>query len=163
MVESLSGGLAGLSAEQVGQNFGSFLATPGPMVAWHFAFTAVTILIVSRGVQRGLEPLVKLVMPALLITLLALSVYSALTGEFLKALEFLFKPDFSVVTAGVVLAAVGQAFFFLNVGLGAVLTYSAYLPTNVNIARSAFFVACGDTLVALLAGLAIFPIVFAYG
>ena len=81
--------------------------------------------------------------------------------DFAAAVDFLFTPDFSKVSAAVVLAAVGQAFFSVNVGIGGVLTYSAYLPQNVNLFRSAIAVALGDTAVALLAGLAIFPIVFA--
>jgi len=102
-------------------------------------------------------------MPVLFIMLLALVVHSGMTGDFARAFDFLFSADLSKVTPVVVLAAVGQAFFSVNVGVGAVLTYSAYLPDDVNLFRSAITVSLGDTLVALLAGLAIFPIVFAYG
>ena len=102
-------------------------------------------------------------MPALFITLLALVIYSGFNGDFSKAARFLFSADLSKLTPIVVLAAVGQAFFSVNVGVGAVLTYSAYLPRDVNLFRSAIAISAGDTLVALLAGLAIFPIVFAHG
>jgi NSS family neurotransmitter:Na+ symporter len=102
-------------------------------------------------------------MPALLFTLVALVIYAGLTGDAGTAYTFLFAADFSKLTPEIILAAVGQAFFSVNVGVGAVLTYSAYLPKDVNLFRSAIAVAGGDTLVALLAGLAIFPIVFAYG
>jgi NSS family neurotransmitter:Na+ symporter len=100
-------------------------------------------------------------MPALFITLIALVINSAIIGDFSTAVKFLFTADLSKLTAAVVLAAVGQAFFSVNVGIGGVLTYSSYLPQDVNIFRSAIIIALGDTLVALLAGLAIFPIVFA--
>jgi len=163
LYKSVTGGLAGLSPAEVASDFGEFLHAPYWMMLWHFMFTAVTVYIVSRGIRIGLERLVRMLMPALFIMLLALVVYSGFTGEFAKAVRFLFSADLSKVTPVVVLAAVGQAFFSVNVGVGAVLTYSAYLPKDVNLFRSAIAISIGDTLVALLAGLAIFPIVFAYG
>lgn len=161
LVKTASGSMSGLSPEQVGANFGNFLHQPGQMIFWHFLFTATTVFVVSRGVRIGLERLVRVLMPALLITLVALVINSAVVGDFATAFDFLFTADLSKLTPVVVLAAVGQAFFSVNVGVGAVLTYSAYLPKEVNLFRSAIIVATGDTLVALLAGLAIFPIVFA--
>jgi len=161
LVKTASGSMSGLSPAEVGANFGNFLHEPGQMVFWHFLFTAATVFVVSRGVRIGLERLVKVLMPALLITLVALVINSAVVGDFSAAVDFLFTADISKLTPVVVLAAVGQAFFSVNVGVGAVLTYSAYLPKEVNLFRSAIIVALGDTLVALLAGLAIFPIVFA--
>jgi NSS family neurotransmitter:Na+ symporter len=161
--KSVSGSMAGLSAEQVGNDFGEFVSSPWRLLFWHGLFMAATVFIVSRGVKIGLERVVRIVMPALLITLVALVIYAAITGDAATAYRFLFAPDFSKLTPAIVLAAVGQAFFSVNVGVGSVLTYSAYLPKDVNLFRSAMAVAGGDTLVALLAGLAIFPIVFAYG
>ncbi len=163
LFKSISGSMAGLSPEEVGQDFGAFLQAPGPMIFWHFLFTAVTVFVVSRGVRIGLERLVRLLMPALFLTLIALVINSAIVGDFGTALDFLFTPDLSKITPDVVLAAVGQAFFSVNVGVGSVLIYAAYLPKDVNLFRSAIIVSAGDTLVALLAGLAIFPIVFANG
>ena len=163
LVKSVSGSMHGLSAAEVGQNFGAFLSNPGPMIVWHLAFTAVTVFIVSRGIRTGLERLVRVLMPALFLSLIALVIYAAVSGDFVTAITFLFSADFSKVTPLVVLAAVGQAFFSVNVGVGAVLTYASYLPDDVNLFRSAIAVALGDTLVALLAGLAIFPIVFYHG
>ena len=163
LVKSASGGLAGLSSAEVGGDFGGFLHSPAQMIFWHALFTAVTIYIVSRGVKIGLERVVKFLMPALFITLVALVINSAITGDFATAVTFLFTADLSKITPVVVLAAVGQAFFSVNVGIGSVLTYSAYLPKDVNLFQSAIVVALGDTLVAVLAGLAIFPIVFANG
>jgi NSS family neurotransmitter:Na+ symporter len=102
-------------------------------------------------------------MPALFLSLIGLVIYAAITADFSRALDFLFSADLSKVTPPVVLAAVGQAFFSVNVGIGAVLTYSAYLPKDVNLFRAAISVSLGDTAVALLAGLAVFPIVFSEG
>ncbi len=163
LVKSVSGGLNGLSPEEVGRDFGEFLHDPGWMIVWHFLFIAATVVVVSRGIRLGLEKLVVVLMPTLFIMLVALVIYSGFNGDFERAIEFLFSADLSKVTPSVALAAVGQAFFSVNVGVGAVLTYSAYVPDDVNLFRSALAVSFGDTLVALLAGLAIFPIVFAHG
>lgn len=163
LVKSISGGLSGQSPEEVGRDFGAFLHDPGWMILWHLLFTAATVFIVSRGIRLGLEKLVVVLMPALFMMLVALVVYAGITGDFATTVDFLFSADLSKVTPVVVLAAVGQAFFSVNVGVGAVLTYAAYLPDDVNLFRSAITVSIGDTLVAVLAGLAIFPIVFAYG
>ena len=161
--KTISGAMSGLTPEQVGDDFGEFLASPWRMLAWHAAFSSVTIFIVTRGVKVGLERVVRVAMPALLVTLVLLVIYAGITGDAATAYTFLFAADFSKLTPEIVLAAVGQAFFSVNVGVGAVLTYSAYLPKDVNLFRSAIAIAGGDTLVAILAGLAIFPIVFAYG
>ena len=162
LFKSISGDLSGLSAEEVGADFGAFLHDPSWMIVWHFVFTAATVFVVSRGVRIGLERIVRLLIPGLFVMLVGLVIYAAIAGEFGMAAEFLFSADLSKITPAVVLAAVGQAFFSVNVGVGAVLTYSAYLPKDVNLFQSAMAVALGDTLVALMAGLAIFPIVFAY-
>jgi NSS family neurotransmitter:Na+ symporter len=163
LVKSISGGLSGLSPEEVGRDFGVFLHDPGWMLVWHFLFISATVAIVARGIRLGLERIVVVLMPVLFIMLIALVIHSGITGDFERAAHFLFSVDLSKITPVVVLAAVGQAFFSVNVGVGAVLTYSAYLPDDVNLFRSAIAVAFGDTLVAILAGLAIFPIVFAHG
>lgn len=161
--KSASGALNGLTPEEVGQSFGVFLHNPIPMIFWHAVFTGATVLVISKGIKLGLERVVKFLMPALFLTLVGLVINSALTGDFQAAIDFLFTADLTKITGPVALAAVGQAFFSVNVGVGAVLTYSAYLPKNVNLFRAAVTVSLGDTLVALLAGLAIFPIVFANG
>lgn len=161
LVKSASGSMVGLSPQEVGSDFGSFLHNPREMIFWHFLFTATTIFIVSRGVSGGLERAVKVLMPGLFIMLIGLVINSAFVGDFSTAIDYLFTADLSKIAPPVVLAAVGQAFFSVNVGIGSVLTYSAYLPKDVNLFRSAIVISLGDTAVALLAGLAIFPIVFA--
>ncbi|MEM7219477.1 MAG: sodium-dependent transporter [Pseudomonadota bacterium] len=163
LLKFVSGAMSGLDGAAVGANFGAFLADPLPMTLWHLLFTAITVAVIARGVRSGLERVVTVVMPALFLMLLGLVVYAGIAGDFGTALDFLFQPDFSQITAAVVLAAVGQAFFSVNVGVGTVLTFSAYLPRDVNLTRAAVTISLGDTLVALLAGLAIFPIVFANG
>lgn len=162
LFKTISGGLNGLSADEIGASFNAFVHDPVPMIFWHFLFTGGTVWVVSRGVKIGLEKLVRVLMPALLLMLIALVVNSAIVGDFAAAVDFLFRPDLSKITAEMVLFAVGQAFFSVNVGVGAHITYSAYLPDNVNLFKSAVTISLGDTAVALLAGLAIFPIVFAY-
>ena len=156
-----TGTFNGLSPEAVGGEFGSFTSSPSTLILWHAIFMACTIFIISRGVKSGIEKAVSFMMPTLFLMLVGLVVYGMVAGDFAKAAGFLFKPDLSKVNPEMALAAVGQAFFSVNVGIGALLTYAAYLPKETNIVRSAGVIAVGDTLIALLAGLMIFPIVFA--
>jgi len=158
-----SGTFTGLSIAEVGQEFDAFLHSPLQVTAWHFAFMAITVFVVSRGIKAGIEKVVNYLMPALFVMMIGLVVYAYFVGDFTQAVQYLFSPDFSKITPAVALAAIGQAFFSVNVGVGAIVTYSAYLPANVNLPRSAMIIAIGDTAVALLAGLVIFPIVFANG
>lgn len=132
-------------------------------LAWHTIFMGMTVFVVARGVERGLERAVRILMPALLILLLMLLAYSLSTGFFSEGARFLLYADFSALTPGGVLVAMGQAFFTLSVGMGAVMAYGAYLPQQTSITGTTLIVAAGDTLIALLAGLIIFPIVFANG
>src|SRR5690606_5499821 len=120
-------------------------------------------VVVARGVKDGLEAAVRWMMPALFLLLLLLVGYSMTTGHFGAGLRFLFEPDFSALTPASVMAALGQAFFSLSIGMGAIMAYGAYLRDDVAVAPTAAIVAGADTAVALIAGIAIFPIVFAYG
>ena len=130
---------------------------------WHTLFMLITILVVARGVERGIEAAVTLMVPALIGILLILLGYSVISGEFMQAIQFLFKPDFSAIDGSIVLAAMGQAFFTLSIGMGAVMAYGAYLPQDTSITSTATAVVSADTGIALLSGLVIFPIVFANG
>ena len=161
--KTLSGTFTGLSPDQVGALFDDFLHSPAVLIGWHALFMIATVTIISRGVKGGIEKAVTFMMPALFLMLVGLVVYGMFAGEFAQAVSYLFKPDFSKLTPEVTLSAFGQAFFSVNVGIGAILTYAAYLPDDANIVRSSIIVAIGDTMVALLSGLMIFPIVFAYG
>lgn len=161
--KTASGTFTGMGPAAVGGAFDEFLHNPMVLIGWHAVFMATTIFIVSRGVKAGIEKSVMVMMPALFVMLLGLVIYAMFAGDFAQAVSYLFKPDFSKITPEVTLSAFGQAFFSVNVGIGALLTYAAYLPEDVNLVKSSVIIAVGDTLVALLAGLMIFPIVFAHG
>jgi NSS family neurotransmitter:Na+ symporter len=141
--------------------FNDFVASPIQLIFWHSLFMLATMLIVVRGVHNGLEKAVKWLMPGLFVLMLLLVAYAMTTNSYYQGLNFLFVPDFSKLTGNSVLTAMGHAFFTLSLGMGAIMVYGSYLPKNVSIAQTAFLIAGADTIVALLAGIAIFPIVFA--
>jgi NSS family neurotransmitter:Na+ symporter len=138
------------------------MANPGELALWHGLFTLATLAIALRGLHKGIERSLKFLMPILFILLLALVVYGLSLSSAGEALRFLFSPDFSKVDSSVVLAAIGQAFFSIGVATGIMITFGAYLPGNTSIPRAALVIVIADTFVALIAGLAIFPIVFQY-
>jgi len=121
------------------------------------------VVIVARGILKGLEAWINTLMPALFVIIILLCIYAMQTGAFIEGLTYLFKPDFSKINSDILLAALGQAFFTLSLGMGAIMAYGAYMPADQNIGKTALSVAALDTGVALLAGIAIFPIVFANG
>ena len=156
-----SGLFTGLTADGVQSIFNHLVDEPERLLAWHTIFMTMTMFIVARGVSSGLERAVRLLMPALFVLLFVLVGYAWNSGAFVRGLEFLFRPDFSHITANGVLIAMGHAFFTLSLGMGAIMVYGSYLPDNASIAKTSIAVSLMDTLVAMLAGLAIFPIVFA--
>lgn len=158
-----SGLFAMESPERIRALFGVFVTDPQAVLAWHTLFILMTIIIVARGVRAGLERAIKFMMPVLFILLVALVFYSMDSGGFNEGFEFLFKTDFNKLSPAVILGAMGQAFFSLSLGMGAILIYGSYLPQQSSIAGSTFMIVIADTVVALLAGLAVFPIVFANG
>jgi len=141
----------------------NFLGSWTTVGLYHTVFMGLTIFVVARGVERGLEQAVRFMVPALLLLLLVLLGYSVTSGYFAQGASFLFTPVWSKLTWDVVLTAMGQAFFTLSIGMGAIMAYGAYLPEETSIPGSAAAVAVSDTVMALLAGLVIFPIVFANG
>ena len=157
------GDFAGGTNESIGELFGGLLASPGQLLAWHTVFMVLVVLVVSRGLKGGLERAATLLMPALFILLLVILGYATTTGHFMEAVAFLFEPDFSALTINGVLIALGHAFFTLSLGMAIMMAYGSYLGRDVSIGRTAISVAVMDTLVALLAGLAIFPVEFANG
>jgi neurotransmitter:Na+ symporter, NSS family len=157
------GAFAGGSAEAIGGLFSGLLADPTTLLAWHSAFMVLTVLVVARGVSGGLEKATTFMMPALFVILLGLVGYAMTTGRFGDGLAFLFRPDFTKLSIGGVLTALGPAFFTLSLGMGVMMAYGSYVPPGISVAKTAVAVAAMDTAVALLAGLAIFPIVFANG
>jgi neurotransmitter:Na+ symporter, NSS family len=160
---SVTGRFTGQDADSVGALFSGLLASPLTLTLWHTAFMALVIWIVARGVTKGLEGAVRTLMPALVVLMIVLVFYGMTTGHFGEALAFMFRPDWSAVTGGVVLAAMGQAFFTLSLGMGIMMAYGSYLGQDVNLIGTARTVIILDTVIALLAGMAIFPIVFANG
>ena len=143
--------------------FNDFVSDPERLLAWHTIFSIMTAIVVSKGVKSGLESAVVRLMPALLVLLLALVIFSAIEGDFVGGVEFMLYPDFSQVTWKTILIAMGQAFFSLSLGMGALMVYGSYLSSDISIPQTCVIVASLDTLVALLAGLAIFPIVISSG
>lgn len=158
-----SGQLAGQSADAVGAIFSGLLSNPGTLLAWHTLFMVMVMVVVARGVRSGLERAVSILMPALFVLLLIVVGYAMTTGHFGQAAAFLFQPDFSKLTTSGILVALGHAFFTLSLGMAVMMAYGSYLPKNISIAKTSITVSVIDTGVALLAGLAIFPIVFANG
>lgn len=143
--------------------FGALTGSFGMLVFWHSLFMLMTLVVVSAGVEKGLERAVRFLMPTLFVLLLLLVGYGISTGYFGQAVTFLFKADFSRITPAVVVAAMGQAFFTLSLGMGSIMAYGAYLPSDASVGRTGAMVAVSDTFVAVVAGLAIFPIAFAHG
>ncbi|MDJ0699826.1 MAG: sodium-dependent transporter [Woeseiaceae bacterium] len=163
VLKSGSGTFADAGAEIVTAIRDEFLGSWTTVAFYHTVFMGLTIFVVARGVERGLEQAVRFMVPALLVLMFVLLGYAIMSGYFGQGLSFLFSPDWSKLTWDTVLTAMGQAFFTLSIGMGAVMAYGAYLPEETSIPGSAVAVALSDTSIALLAGLVIFPIVFANG
>lgn len=159
----LSGGLAGSSVEEMAAIFGANNASPLNLGAWSTLVTVATMVIVGKGVQAGIEKSVSWMMPGMVVMLLVLIGYGVFSGGFGEAVRFLFSFDAGSLSSEGMLAALGHAFFTLSLASGAILTYGSYLPARASIARTTLSVALADTLVALMAGLAIFPVIFANG
>lgn len=153
----------GFDAASAEAAFAAQSGAPLRQALLHGLFMAMTVAVVARGVNSGIERVSRFLMPALFFVIVLLVVYGFFRGDFQGALEFLFRPDFSSITGRSVLIALGQALFSLAIGVGVMITYAAYMPPRFSLHRSALTICFGDTLVALLAGLAIFPIVFASG
>lgn len=160
---SLAGALNHLTNEGATSFYQELLDSPFRMMIGQGIFVLATVWIVAKGVKDGLEKSIGWMMPTLFVILLLLVVYGMIYGKFMEALRFLFAPDFSKITPQVILAAFGQAFFSLGIGVGVMLTYGAYMPPKTNVLKSAVIIAFSDGFASMLAGLAIFPIVFRYG
>lgn len=158
---AVTGDFTGQSAEAIGAIFSGLLGDPLALLLWHTVFMALVMVVVGRGLRRGLEKAVTILMPALFVLLLMVVGYAMTTGHFGQGLSFLFAPDFSRLTTDGLLVALGHAFFTLSLGMAVMMAYGSYLSQDVSIARTSITVSIMDTVVALLAGLAIFPIVFA--
>ena len=152
------------TASTMADLFAGLIASPAALIACHSVIMGATMVIVSRGIRGGLERAVRWLVPGLFVLLIALVVYAAMsTGQFGRAARFLFRPSFATLTWEGVLVAMGHAFFTLSAGMTVMMAYGSYLKRDVSIGRASVTIAGLDTLVAVLACLAIFPIVFANG
>ena len=162
--ELITGVFSGMDAEQVGNEFGGLVSSSERQIFWHSLFMGLTLLITARGIHKGLEKGLQVMMPMLFLLLLVMLGYAMIsTGQFMRGFSFMFSVDFSKITGEAIVAALGQAFFTLSLGMCALMAYGAYMPANNSIARTAVSVAFLDTLMAIISGLIVFPIVFAYG
>ncbi|PIU77462.1 MAG: sodium-dependent transporter, partial [Nitrospirae bacterium CG_4_10_14_3_um_filter_70_108] len=158
-----SGGFTGLDAAAISTLFDAFLADPTRQLFWHACFMALVIAIVVGGVAKGLERWNKVLMPALVAILLVLFVVALRSPGAAAGFRFMFHADFHKLTPKAWLEALGHSFFTLSLGMGAMLTYGSYLSTKTDLLRSAVVIAVFDALMALVAGLVIFPICFTFG
>ena len=162
-VFGLSGGFAHIDAQGAADSYHSMLASPGQMLFYSGLIIATTSFIVAHGVNKGIERVSGILTPLRFAILLLLLVYSAVHADFAAAARFLFIVDWSHLTPAVVVTALGQAFFSLGIGVGVMLTMGAYMKADYSIPRAVLTVAVAQGLVALVAGMAIFPLVFKYG
>ena len=160
---SVFGELSNLDNETAQSVFGQLTASASTQLIYHTGFMIITIAIIAKGIKNGLERAVKLMMPGLLLILIILLLYSIFQGDFMAGVNFLLVPDFSKVTSQSILAAMGQAFFTLSLGMGCIVMYGAYLPKKESIVGTTTAIIFCDTMIALLAGMVIFPIVFQFG
>jgi NSS family neurotransmitter:Na+ symporter len=163
----LIGAFDGQTPLQIAEQFSTLTKSPLELMPWFLAFSVMVIWLVARGVNRGIELASKILMPAFFVLLFSLSCYSIFSswesGGTGQALEFLFSPQFSKIDGSVAVSALSQAFFSIGLGMAMMIAYGSYLPKDISIPQSAVIIGLADTAVALIAGLAIFPIVFKYG
>lgn len=163
LYNSIQNTFAGKSSEQLNNMFGAFIAHPYRPVMWQVVFMILTAGIVISGVEKGIERYAKILMPLLFVIIIILCFRAVILPGAREGIIFLFKPDFSKLTGNTILVALGQAFFSLSIGMGALITYGSYINKKDNLASSAIIVSGADTLIAIISGIAIFPAVFAFG
>ena len=164
VVKSISGSvLAFSSPNEAGAFFENFIGNTGEILFYHALFMGTCIAIVLRGVHGGIEKACNILMPALVVILLLLMLRSLTLDGAMEGVAFYLTPDFNKISGNVVLIALGQAFFSLSLGMGAMITYGSYLSDKENLTSSTIYVVIFDTLIALMVGMVIFPAVFAMG
>lgn len=161
--EAATNSFAGKSPHDFIDSFNNFITNPWKPLFWMFVFMLATHYIIVKGVEKGIERSSKIMMPVLFILLIILAICSLTLPGSGSGIEFLFKPDFSKIDRGAFLAAMGQAFFSLSVGMGCLCTYASYFKKDINLPKTALNVGIIDTCVAILAGIIIFPAAFAVG
>lgn len=163
LLKAVSGALRLVDAATATDLFDDLKADIVRLAVLHGLFISMALVIVAKGVRKGIERAVRALMPALFVLMLGLAIHAMLTGAAAEAMNFLFYPDFSDLGAGSVLLAVGQALLTLSVGGAGMLVYGAYLSREASVPGTCLVIGLADTSAALLAGLMIFPVVFAYG
>jgi neurotransmitter:Na+ symporter, NSS family len=163
LFRSFTGALSGLSQQEYGTLFEKIISNPVEVIIAQFAFMVLTIWVVQGGVQKGIERASRYMMPALFILFIVLMIRSLTLEGAWEGVEFFLKPNFSNMTGETILLALGQAFFALSVGISVMVTYASYLSKEENMTKSALSVAGLNVFICILAGLVIFPAVFALG
>lgn len=161
--ESLFNGFADRSSVEIREGLTSFINSGWRPVIWTVVFIITTCIVVLSGIEKGIERYSKIMMPLIVLILLGMFFYSFTMSGFQEGVSFLLKPDFSKITPSVILQALGQSFFSLSLGMGAMITYGSYVKKETNLGKLASTVSLMDMSVAILSGLAIFPAVFSMG
>ncbi|PAB59238.1 sodium-dependent transporter [Anaeromicrobium sediminis] len=163
VIKALTGGLAEKNPQVLGEIFGEFITSPGISVAYQGLFLLLTLLIVLRGISSGIEKASKIMMPALFVIMIVIAIRAlSLEGAY-EGVKFLLVPDFSKINMSVIVNALGQVFFSLSIGMGVMVTYGSYFDRESNLLQAGTSIPILDTMVAILAGLATLPAVFALG
>lgn len=163
IAKAATGAFAAIAPDAAAAMFADLLASPGELFFWYSLYLGANVLVISRGIQRGIEFVNNFMLPSLFVILVMLAIYAHINGDPVRAWRFLFTPDFSKVTGQMLLMALGQALFSVSVATGALLTYGSHMGSDVNVIGSSWIIAGANLLSALLAGLAIFPVVFGSG
>ena len=160
-VKAVSGDFKSIDGVRSTRMFEQLMSNPLRLTLWHTAVVALTVCINSRGLHAGIEKAVQILMPALALSMVVMVLYAMSLGDLAAASDFLLTPDFASITAETGLLALGQAFFSIGIAMAVMITYGSYLDSQAPIAQNAFIVVSADTMAALMAGFAIFPLVFA--
>jgi neurotransmitter:Na+ symporter, NSS family len=161
LVDTVRNGLAGETATMVEARYAALLASPARMTVYHTIFMVMTAAIVARGIAGGIERACQHLMPVLIALMVLLAIYSMVEGDAVAALRFLFRVDVHLLSPRIALEAMGLGFFSIGVGLAILITYAAYAPREFDLRTVAIVTILSDTGISLLAGLAVFPVVFA--
>jgi len=162
-VRGVTGTFNTLDAESSTAMFAGLMNNPWRLLFWHTVVNLFVIVIIRRGVQRGVEQAANVLMPILFGAMILMVIYSAVVGDVGSAVDFLLQPDFTKVTPKIIMIAIGQAFFSVGVAMATMITFGSYLPENISIPKSSVIIILADTGVALMAGFVIFPLVFEFG
>jgi NSS family neurotransmitter:Na+ symporter len=163
LVKAIGNQFVGKNVSEIGMMFENYITNPIRPIFWQFIILSFTCYIVANGIEKGIEKYSSILVPALILIIIILDIRALTLPGASEGIKFLFKPDFSKVDGKVILDALGHSFFSLSLGAGTMITYGSYIRNDEKLGTSALNIALADTLIAILAGLAIFPVVFAFG